>query len=124
MVRDRSPTCTVSVETSCAPVRYAMKSDALSSARATAQTVGEKLATKGRGPRVHLLIEGIADYSLDGSTCVAVDTHTPEREDDSESYVSPVLAEGSQTFSVTVTGTTNSSNTDTNIKADHVVVTP
>lgn len=66
---------------------------------------------------------GIAAVSIDGGEEVLVDCYSSTRQEQALLYTSSILVQGSHTIRVRVTGTKNSSSSNTWIPADKVVIT-
>ncbi len=67
---------------------------------------------------------GIAAMSVDGAVPVNVSLYAPTRTDNTLLWVSPLLAAGNHTLTVTQSGTKDVDASDTGIVADRVDVVP
>jgi endoglucanase len=86
-------------------------------------TAGSSYTVSFRGTQVMLFAavapyHGIAAISLDGSSPLNVDLYSPTRVDQTLVYTSTVLASGTHTLTVTVTGRKNAASTDVILNAD------
>jgi len=68
--------------------------------------------------------EGIANVSIDGGTQTSVDLYSPLRKGNTIVWTSPTLSAGSHVLTVSVTGTKNSSASDTFVALDRFTIAP
>jgi hypothetical protein len=66
---------------------------------------------------------GIGAVSVDGGTETAIDFYSATRTGNQLMWTSPVLASGTHTFTVRVTGTRNANSTGTFVVPDRVDIT-
>lgn len=90
---------------------------------------GDSVAIQFNGTqiRLHCVLDnhhGIVAVAIDGGPAVMIDLYSAQRHGDVPVWISPVLATGTHTLTLTVTGQKNPASSDTVVALDRVDIAP